>query len=51
MRSADRIYVLDQGKVVEDGPPAELMTLQGLYAELFTLQARAYLEAAAPEER
>jgi ATP-binding cassette subfamily B protein len=51
VRSADRIYVLDQGKVVEGGAHDELMTLQGLDAELFTLQARAYLEPAAPQER
>lgn len=51
VRSADRIYVLEQGKVVEGGSHDELMALQGLYAELFTLQARAYLEPATPEER
>ena len=43
VRSADRIYVLDQGKVVERGTHEELMDLRGLYAELFTLQAAAYL--------
>jgi ATP-binding cassette, subfamily B, bacterial len=44
VRSADRIYVLDLGRVVEQGSHEELMELDGLYAELFTLQARAYLE-------
>ncbi|MHA7985478.1 ABC transporter ATP-binding protein [Rathayibacter sp. CAU 1779] len=43
VRSADRIYVLDAGKVVEHGSHNELMELGGLYAELFTLQADAYL--------
>jgi ATP-binding cassette subfamily B protein len=43
VRSADRIYVLDQGKVVEQGSHDELMAAGGRYAELFTLQARAYL--------
>jgi ATP-binding cassette subfamily B protein len=43
VRSADRIYVLAQGKVVESGNHDELMQLGGLYAELFTLQAAAYL--------
>jgi ATP-binding cassette subfamily B protein len=44
VRSADRIYVLQEGKVVENGSHAELMAANGLYAELFTLQASAYLD-------
>jgi ATP-binding cassette, subfamily B, bacterial len=44
VRSADRIYVLDAGRVVESGSHQELMATEGLYAELFTLQAAAYLE-------
>ena len=43
VRSADRIYVLEHGKVVEEGSHDELMDVGGRYAELFTLQARAYL--------
>jgi len=43
VRTANRIYVLDQGRVVEHGTHQELMALHGLYAELFTLQARQYL--------
>lgn len=42
VREADRIYVLDEGKVLEDGSHDELMRLGGLYAELFELQARSY---------
>ncbi len=45
VRSADRIYVLDQGRVVEHGSHEELMAAGGRYAELFTLQARAYLSS------
>jgi len=43
VRSADRIYVLDQGRIVESGTHAELMTIDGQYAELFNIQAAAYL--------
>jgi ATP-binding cassette subfamily B protein len=44
VRSADRIYVLHEGRVVEHGSHDQLMAEDGLYAELFTLQARAYVE-------
>jgi ATP-binding cassette subfamily B protein len=42
VRSADRIHVLHRGHVVEHGTHDELIAAGGLYAELFTLQARAY---------
>jgi ATP-binding cassette subfamily B protein len=44
VRSADRIYVLRRGRVVERGRHEELMALGGLYAELFELQARQYVD-------
>ncbi len=42
VRYADRIYVLDHGKVVEEGTHERLMALDGIYAELYNLQAQAY---------
>jgi ATP-binding cassette subfamily B protein len=42
VRMADRIIVLLNGKVVEEGSHAELLARPGLYAELFSLQAEGY---------
>ncbi|GAA4091585.1 ABC transporter ATP-binding protein [Nonomuraea soli] len=42
VRWADRIYVLERGRVVESGDHAELMERGGVYAEMYTLQAKAY---------
>lgn len=42
VRMADLIVVLEAGAVREVGSHAELMALDGLYAELYSLQARSY---------
>jgi ATP-binding cassette, subfamily B, bacterial len=42
VRTADRIYVLAEGKVVEEGDHKSLMEQHGLYAELYTMQASAF---------
>jgi ATP-binding cassette, subfamily B, bacterial len=42
VRLADRIFVLEYGKIRESGSHQELMALNGRYAELFNLQAEAY---------
>lgn len=36
IKNVDTIYVLDSGKVVEHGPPAQLMARRGKYYQLFT---------------
>ena len=48
VRSADRIYVMNEGEIIEHGSHEELIQADGLYAELFNLQAAAYLDSSKP---
>ncbi|MDD5034419.1 MAG: hypothetical protein PHE55_06640 [Methylococcaceae bacterium] len=42
---ADRIFVLDEGRISEFGTHEELLRRQGIYAEMFHVQARHYQTA------
>lgn len=45
VRMADRVVVLDDGSVVEDGSHEALLAADGLYARMFRLQAEGYRDA------
>lgn len=43
--NADRIYVMENGRIIESGSHSELMKLDGTYAYMFNLQAEKYLKS------
>ena len=43
VRSADRIYVMREGRIAQSGSHGELMEADGLYRDLFMLQSQGYL--------
>jgi ATP-binding cassette subfamily B protein len=45
VRAADLIVVMEDGAVTAMGPHEELLLRGGLYAELYSLQARAYQQS------
>lgn len=42
VRKADKIIILDEGKIVESGTHEHLMKINGKYAHMFSLQAEGY---------
>jgi ABC-type multidrug transport system fused ATPase/permease subunit len=51
VRCADRIYVLEHGRIAEHGTHETLLASGGTYAELYALQAAANLIERGPEPR
>jgi ATP-binding cassette subfamily B protein/subfamily B ATP-binding cassette protein MsbA len=49
IRNADRILVLNQGELVEQGRHADLLAQGGLYATLYRQQTRAHRHGAEPQ--
>lgn len=45
VRKAHRVVVLEDGRIIEDGPHEALIEAGGRYAELFRLQAKRFQEA------
>jgi ATP-binding cassette subfamily B protein len=46
---ADKIYMLEEGSIIEQGSHEELMKKQGKYAQMFSMQAERYREEAVYE--
>jgi ATP-binding cassette, subfamily B, bacterial len=49
VRNADRIYLMEHGRIVESGTHEELMEVGGTYARMYEVQARAYRAPERPQ--
>jgi ATP-binding cassette subfamily B protein len=49
VREADQILVVSEGRVVERGTHTDLLTADGLYAELYRTQFERQAAAGSPE--
>ena len=43
VKNAERILVLEDGRIIEDGTHMELMSISGRYANLYSAQAESYI--------
>ncbi|MEJ0033701.1 MAG: ABC transporter ATP-binding protein [Bacteroidota bacterium] len=44
VKNADKILMMEHGRIIEQGNHKELMAIEGKYADLYTMQAKRYLE-------
>ena len=49
--TADKIFVLEYGELIEEGSHSELMKKHGRYYEMFSTQARRYIESSKIEDK
>ena len=44
VKNADKILMMEHGRIIEQGSHRDLMSINGKYADLYTMQAKRYLE-------
>ena len=42
VKHVDKIYFMENGQIIEEGTHAELLGLNGKYAEMYSVQAKQY---------
>lgn len=43
VKNADKVFMLEEGRIIEEGTHHELMKMNGSYAEMYKKQAMSYL--------